>query len=112
MLILSRKVNQVILIGDSIRITVVDIGQERVRIGIDAPDDVAIARLEIVGTQANGHISEHVQRRASSLRQLQQKSIDAGIAVLKASGGTITVDIPANIGKGDDNANTGKPSQG
>lgn len=67
MLILSRKVNQVILVGDSIKITVVDIGQERVRIGIDAPDDVAIARLEIVGTQATGHISEHVQRRANAL---------------------------------------------
>jgi carbon storage regulator len=67
MLILSRKVNQVILVGDSIKITVVDIGQERVRIGIDAPDDVAIARLEIVGTQAMGHVSEHVKRRANSL---------------------------------------------
>jgi carbon storage regulator len=44
MLVLSRKVGQQILIGDRIAVTVVRIGPQAVRIGIEAPDGVPIAR--------------------------------------------------------------------
>ena len=47
MLVLSRKVNEVICIGDSIRVTVVEIGQGRVKIGIVAPRNVSVDRLEV-----------------------------------------------------------------
>ena len=47
MLVLSRKVNEVICIGDSIRVTVVEIGQGRVRLGIVAPRTVSVDRLEV-----------------------------------------------------------------
>ena len=47
MLVLSRKVDEVILIGDDIRITVVDIDRNRVRFGIEAPADTRVDRLEI-----------------------------------------------------------------
>lgn len=47
MLVLSRKVNEVICIGDSIRVTVVEIGQGRVKIGITAPRNVSVDRLEV-----------------------------------------------------------------
>lgn len=48
MLVLSRKLSQQIVIGADIRITVVKIERNQVRIGIDAPDDVAILRGELI----------------------------------------------------------------
>ncbi len=47
MLILSRKSNESIVIGDNIRITVESIRGRYVRIGIEAPQDVAIFREEL-----------------------------------------------------------------
>lgn len=47
MLVLSRKLNQRILIGDDIRITVVGVSGGQVRIGIEAPRDLRIFREEI-----------------------------------------------------------------
>lgn len=47
MLVLSRKLGEKIYIGDHICITVVDIDRAKVRIGVEAPRDVAIWREEI-----------------------------------------------------------------
>jgi carbon storage regulator len=47
MLVLSRKLGEKILIGDSIVLTVVKIDRNQIRLGIDAPSDVAIYREEI-----------------------------------------------------------------
>ena len=47
MLVLSRKVSQVIQIGPDITIIVVRIGPESVRIGIEAPKDMTILRQEL-----------------------------------------------------------------
>lgn len=47
MLVLSRRKDQVIWIGNDIKITVVGIGDGRVRLGIDAPKDVVINRQEV-----------------------------------------------------------------
>jgi len=48
MLVLTRKVNEEILIGDQIRIKVVDIGAGRIRLGITAPRNVTVLRDEVV----------------------------------------------------------------
>ena len=48
MLVLSRKLGQRFQVGQDIRITVVKIDRNSVRIGIEAPDDVTIYREEIV----------------------------------------------------------------
>jgi carbon storage regulator len=48
MLVLSRKVGERIVVGDRITITVVRMGQGNVRIGIDAPGDMAIVREELL----------------------------------------------------------------
>ncbi len=47
MLILTRYPNEVIVIGADVRVTVLGVKGNRVRIGIDAPREVAVDRLEI-----------------------------------------------------------------
>jgi carbon storage regulator len=47
MLVLSRKLGEKILIGDSVVLTVVKIDRNQIRLGIEAPSDVAIYREEI-----------------------------------------------------------------
>ena len=47
MLVLSRKSEQSMYIGDDIKITVLDIRGGQVRIGITAPQDVKIHRDEV-----------------------------------------------------------------
>lgn len=48
MLVLSRKLGESIMIGDNIRVTVVDIDRGKVRLGIEAPRDVPIYRQELL----------------------------------------------------------------
>ena len=47
MLVLSRKLGQSLRLGKSVRITVVKIDANSVRIGIDAPEHVSIRRQEL-----------------------------------------------------------------
>jgi carbon storage regulator len=47
MLVLTRKSNQSIMIGDEIEITVLSIMGEKVRIGIQAPRDIPVFRKEV-----------------------------------------------------------------
>lgn len=49
MLVLSRKIGEKILIGSDIVVTVTAIDRDRVKIGIEAPDQVRILRSELVG---------------------------------------------------------------
>lgn len=46
MLVLTRKVNEAILIGEDIKITLLNIESDRIRIGIDAPKSMRIYRYE------------------------------------------------------------------
>ena len=48
MLVLSRKLGEKILIGDSIVLTVVKIDRNQVRLGIQAPSGVSILRQELL----------------------------------------------------------------
>lgn len=50
MLVLSRKTSQQIMIGPEIRITVVRVDRNQVRLGIQAPPGVAILRAELAAT--------------------------------------------------------------
>ncbi|WP_026892800.1 carbon storage regulator [Lacrimispora aerotolerans] len=48
MLILQRKKGQELKIGDNISITVLDMGNDWVKLAIDAPRDVSILRSELI----------------------------------------------------------------
>jgi len=47
MLVLTRKLNQSIMIGDDIELTVLSVDGSKVRLGIQAPADVPVFRTEI-----------------------------------------------------------------
>ena len=47
MLVLTRKKNESIIIGDSISIMVIEIRGDKVRLGIDAPREVPVHRQEV-----------------------------------------------------------------
>ena len=47
MLVLSRKKDESIIINDNIRVTIVEIRGDKVRLGIDAPKDVSVHRREV-----------------------------------------------------------------
>jgi carbon storage regulator len=47
MLVLTRKTNQSIMIGDEIEISVLSVAGDKVRIGIDAPREIAVFRKEV-----------------------------------------------------------------
>ncbi len=47
MLVLTRKKNQSITLGSDIKVTVLEIGEDFVKVGIDAPKDITILRGEL-----------------------------------------------------------------
>lgn len=47
MLVLTRKKDQTLVIGDNIEITVLDIQGDQIRIGIEAPKSIKVFRKEI-----------------------------------------------------------------
>ena len=68
MLVLTRKVDQSIMIGDNIRIVVVDVRGDQVKIGIDAPRDVMVHRHEV-----------YEDIRAENQRAALKRQIDLGV---------------------------------
>ncbi len=48
MLIISRKINEKIKIGDDIEITIISIDKNQVKIGIEAPKKISILRSELL----------------------------------------------------------------
>lgn len=65
MLILSRKPGDAIVIGDGIRIVVLESDRRGVRLGIEAPSHVSILREEIVEAIASENRSANAPKRAA-----------------------------------------------
>jgi carbon storage regulator len=66
MLVLSRKLNESIVVGDHIRITVVGIRGNHVRLGIEAPGDVSIMREELLAPEPTQSGRDDLELAASS----------------------------------------------
>jgi carbon storage regulator len=76
MLVLTRKSNQSIMIGDEIEVSVLSVMGEKVRIGIQAPQEVPVFRKEIyleIHREGTGVIvadADEVTKVDESLREL------------------------------------------
>ena len=72
MLVLTRKRNESIVIGDDIEVSVLGVVGEKVRIGIDAPRDIPVFRKEVyleiqqqrleAGSSARAEVDEALKR--------------------------------------------------
>jgi carbon storage regulator len=62
MLVLSRHRDESIMIGDEIVVTIVDIRGDKVRLGIDAPQDIPVHRQEVYeAIQRENHKASQIQ---------------------------------------------------
>lgn len=78
MLVISRRIGEVFLIGDSIEIEILDMGTRQVKLGIRAPRSVTILRKEV---QLTGR-----QNRAAA----EQASIESLSGLVRAIAGPRT----------------------
>lgn len=69
MLILRRKKNESILIGNDIRITILECAGDGVRIAIDAPKQISILREELSAAEQTNKMA--LAPRASAIESLQ-----------------------------------------
>lgn len=78
MLVLSRKIDESIVIGENIEITVVDVRGDTVRLGVSAPKSIAVYRKEVYeaiqreNIAAAGSTSQDLSKIARKL--LERKS--------------------------------------
>ena len=79
MLVLTRRLNQSIKIGDDIEITVIEVRGDQVRLGVSAPRDVAVHRKEI-------YLQIQQENRASALSGTETNGLDAVGDVIAARG--------------------------
>jgi carbon storage regulator len=62
MLILTRRPNQAVMIGNEVTVTILEIDGQRVRLGIAAPGDIPILRDELVGRRDLQVVSPPIPR--------------------------------------------------
>ena len=79
MLVLTRKPNQSIMIGDEIEISVLAIMGEKVRIGIEAPRSIPVFRKEV-----------YLEIQRDRAAEIDPKDVDQALDRLKSSDGEPT----------------------
>jgi carbon storage regulator len=72
MLILTRKLNEKIKIGNDITVTIVEVRGDQVKIGVEAPNDVKVFRQEVFQAiqQENRAAADSAAGTAEALKKL------------------------------------------
>jgi carbon storage regulator len=78
MLVLSRKLNQAIMIGDEVRVVIVSVDRDQVKLGIEAPREVPVHRSEVY---------EEI-RKAKKTGTSSSEDTEAGFATIRGTEGT------------------------
>lgn len=71
MLVLSRHKNESIVIGDDIKVVVIEIRGDKVRLGIEAPSDIPVHRQEVYDA-----IQRHSTNRPAADAQTEGRSAE------------------------------------
>lgn len=72
MLVLARKLNEAIVVGDDITVRVISIEKGVVKLGIEAPKDVSIVRSELLEDVKKSNIAAAKKVDEGILGQLSQ----------------------------------------
>ncbi len=72
MLVLSRQRDESIIIGDNVVVTIVDVRGDKVKLGIEAPQDVSVHRREVY------EAIRRENQQAARLRPEDARDIDRG----------------------------------
>jgi carbon storage regulator len=77
MLVLTRKTNQSIMIGDDVEVTVLAVSRDKIRLGITAPKDVPVYRKEVylsIKGESAGADGDAREAVADGLKELGSES--------------------------------------
>lgn len=78
MLILSRKVDESIIIGDDILVSIVDIKGDQVKLGIEAPKDIKVYRQEVYeAIQAENVAATQTSAELPVIKRLARHRVDS-----------------------------------
>ncbi len=73
MLILSRKLNESIIIGDNIEVKIISIDKGVVKLGIEAPSEVIVLRQELITAVKNANQNASLHADTSILDNFYKK---------------------------------------
>lgn len=94
MLVLSRHREESIMIGDDVRVMIVEMRGDKVRLGIDAPLEVPVHRKEVFDAiVANGQNPTMVRRMAAAVRLHNHLSPESEVVSLEDLTQTEQVDL-------------------
>lgn len=79
MLVLTRRVGDSIVIADEIVVTVLEVRSDQVRLGIDAPREVAVHREEVYRQMHGMDASEPVGRSGAARRRVSDAATDSPV---------------------------------
>ncbi len=73
MLVLSRQKDESIMIGDDVEITIVDVRGDKVRLGITAPKEIPVHRMEVYEAIQREKREKQAQEHEKSEKQAQER---------------------------------------
>ena len=84
MLVLTRKTNQSIMIGDDVEVTVLAVSRDKIRLGITAPRDIPVFRKEVyLSIQEEGGGERRRARSRRGRRRSSSTSSQARVGSLR-----------------------------